>query len=510
MNLNQITTIVFAGVLALAGCSTRQEENLPAAGTVKPRVIVTCDPELDDNNSLIRYLLFADGYDTEGIIYASSTHHWRGDGKGTHFSIDTGREIHAGTSWRWKEGERFIDEDVEAYEKVYDNLKIHNPNYPTPTQLKSVIREGNVMMEADMSFDTPGSDLIKQILLDDDMRPLFLQVWGGPATVARALKSIQDEYENTDQWEAVKTKINTKARLCLSGEQDSTYTAYIRPNWPDLKSVIKNSGVTPMGYGWKRGCINPSDTLYYSADWITRNMKGKGALSENYRVWGDGKWMCPGDMADYFHQTATREELIAQGFSVWSSLEAPGSFISEGDTPEFLNLIGNGLRAWENPTWGGWAGRQKELSEREQKMGYTMSFVPGMESDEIMPVFVADCQNNFALRMAWCTTSDFQAVNHEPIVTGQLAVTAKAGEAVKLNAKVSDPDNDPLTCSWSQWKLYGAYQGDVTIADPASAATTVTIPADAKSGDTIHLILTVKDNGTPQGTSYLRTVIRIE
>ncbi|MDO4214807.1 MAG: DUF1593 domain-containing protein [Bacteroidales bacterium] len=509
MNLKKLSVFAFVGALALTGCSTAQEENLPAAGTVKPRVIVTCDPELDDNNSLIRYLLYSDGFETEGIIYASSTHHWKGDGKGTHFSIDTGREIHEGTSWRWKEGERFIDEDVEAYEKVYENLKVHNPNYPTPAALKAVIREGNVMMEADMSFDTPGSDLIKQVLLDDDMRPLFLQVWGGPATVARALKSIQDEYENTDQWEAVKTKINTKARLCLSGAQDSTYTAYIRPNWPELKSVIKNTGITPMGYGWKRGCAEPSDTLYYSAEWITANMKGKGALSDNYRVWGDGKWMCPGDMADYFHLTSTREELIEQGFKVWSAIEAPGSFISEGDTPEFLNIIGNGLRAWENPTWGGWAGRQKELSEREQKMGYTMSFASSNGSDDVMPVFVADCQNSFAMRMAWCSTSDFSAVNHDPVVTGQLAVQAKAGETVKLNAKVSDPDNDPLTCSWSQWKVYEAFQGDVTIADPASAATTVTIPADAKTGDTIHLILTVKDNGTPQGTSYLRTVITI-
>lgn len=510
MKFNKITSLACASVLALAACQSAQDATEPAAGKVKPRVIVTCDPELDDNNSLIRYLLFSDGFDTEGLIYASSTHHWKGDGKGTHFSIDTGREIHEGTSWRWKEGERFIDEDVEAYKQVYENLKVHNPNYPTPAQLKSVIREGNVMMEADMSFDTPGSDLIKQVLLDDDMRPVFLQVWGGPATVARALKSIQDEYENTDKWEAVKTKVNAKARLCLSGEQDSTFTAYIRPNWPDVKSVIKNSGITPMGYGWKHGCINPADTLYYSGAWTAKNMKGKGALSDNYRVWGDGKWMCPGDMADYFHLTASREELVAQGFSVWSSIEAPGSFISEGDTPEYLNMIGNGLRAWENPTWGGWGGRQKELSEMDKKLGYTMSFVPGKEADDIMPVFIADCQNNFALRMAWCTTPDFAAVNHEPVVSGQLAIQAKAGETVNLNAKVSDPDNNTLTCNWAQWKVYEAFQGDVTIANPADAATTVTIPADAKAGDTIHLILTVKDNGTPQGTAYLRTVITVQ
>lgn len=38
----------------------------------KPRVIVTCDPELDDLNSLIRLLLFSTDFRIEGLIYTSS------------------------------------------------------------------------------------------------------------------------------------------------------------------------------------------------------------------------------------------------------------------------------------------------------------------------------------------------------------------------------------------------------------------------------------------------------
>ena len=73
----------------------------------KPRVIVTCDPELDDNNSLIRYLLYAGDFDTEGLIYASSQFHWKGDGKGTTQYIPgreysrQGRDLGPQTSWRW-------------------------------------------------------------------------------------------------------------------------------------------------------------------------------------------------------------------------------------------------------------------------------------------------------------------------------------------------------------------------------------------------------------------------
>ena len=51
-----------------------------AQATAKPRVIVTTDPELDDSNSLVRYLLYSPDFDTEGLIYASSGVHWKGDG----------------------------------------------------------------------------------------------------------------------------------------------------------------------------------------------------------------------------------------------------------------------------------------------------------------------------------------------------------------------------------------------------------------------------------------------
>ena len=108
--------------MVFGACSSKQEQ--PA----KPRIIVTCDPELDDHNSLIRYLLFSSDFDTEGLIYASSQFHWKGDGQGTTQFIP-GREYDRGdhhlgpqTHWRWAEGERFIDEDVEAYEMVSAHL----------------------------------------------------------------------------------------------------------------------------------------------------------------------------------------------------------------------------------------------------------------------------------------------------------------------------------------------------------------------------------------------------
>lgn len=508
-----LATFLTLSSLTLIGCSETLED---ASGSIKPRVIVTCDPELDDNNSLIRYLLFSDGYDTEGIIYASSQVHWKGDGKGTTQYIPgreyarPGRDLGPQTHWRWAEGERFIDKDVEAYEAVYDNLKAQNPGLADPEQLKSVIREGNVAFEGDISEDTPGSDLIKQVLLDDDPRPVYLQVWGGPSTVARALKSIEEQYQGTDQWDQVRSRVVAKARLCLSGLQDQSYKDYIQPSWPDVVSVIKNTGITPMGYGAKRSVVDQADTLYYSSEWTMANIKGKGPLSDNYRVWGDGGQMAPGDFTDYFGLSGyTREELEAQGYWVWTPPQPKGNFISEGDTPEYLNLIGNGLRAWEDPTWGGWAGRQRELSERERQTGATAAYGMRGNKDEVLPSFVADVQNNFAARMSWCMTSDFSACNHEPVIKGQLLLEAEPGKTLALRTKVSDPDGDKMSCSWSQYKCYGAYQGDVEILTPDASETSIVIPMDAKSGELVHMVLTVRDSGTPRMTSYLRCVIKV-
>lgn len=44
----------------------------------KPRVLVTTDGEIDDQCSLVRFLLYANEWDIEGIITSSSQYHWQG------------------------------------------------------------------------------------------------------------------------------------------------------------------------------------------------------------------------------------------------------------------------------------------------------------------------------------------------------------------------------------------------------------------------------------------------
>ncbi len=60
----------------------------PSLSQARPRIVITADPELDDNNSLIR-LLYSSDLNIEGLVYASSKFHWEGDVKVTR----SGQEI---------------------------------------------------------------------------------------------------------------------------------------------------------------------------------------------------------------------------------------------------------------------------------------------------------------------------------------------------------------------------------------------------------------------------------
>jgi len=57
--------------------------------------------------------------------------------------------------------------------------------------------------------------------------------------------------------------------------------------------------------------------------------------------------------------------------------------------------------------------------------------------------------------------------------------------------------------------LLSSNEYEVAVEDAASAVAYVTIPEDAKSGDTIHMVCETEDSGTPSLTRYARVVITI-
>lgn len=56
--MNKLKCLFLSGLMAVMPvCMSGQQT--PGEKSSKPRVIITCDPELDDLNSLIRFLLFS-------------------------------------------------------------------------------------------------------------------------------------------------------------------------------------------------------------------------------------------------------------------------------------------------------------------------------------------------------------------------------------------------------------------------------------------------------------------
>ncbi len=475
----------------------------------KPRIVITCDPELDDNNSLIRFLLYSTDFNIEGLVYASSQFHWKGDGKGTKWFVE-GREytrfgLNMGPmeSWRWSNDERFIHDAVEAYEKVYPNLIVHNADYPTPDYLKSKIKWGNIEFDGVFKKDTEGSNLIKALILDDKPGPLYITAWGGASTISRALKVIEDEFESTKEWPRLKEKIESKVVLCLSGDQDNTFENFIKPHFPGIEVLKTTFSTTPLGYNAQNG-VSDENQIYYSPKWTYDNILYKGPLGSLYRVWGDGKQMVKDDIFDFFGFSGlTEEELRVKGYVVWTPLKDKNSFLGEGDTHTYLNLIDNGLRADQDQTFNGWSRQQIDESidfetlsvDRIQEVSKELDYIPAV-------------QNGIAARFKWSVTNDYSKANHEPIIEGPLEIIAHAGESVQLHVSVNDPDGDAVELKWVQFENED-YSGSVTIENSTSTNPKVRIPLDVKAGQNIHLVLEVLDNGAIALTKYHRTILKI-
>lgn len=518
-NANSIVIIFFLSAIILS-------DNIAFASNPKdkPRIIVTADPELDDNNSLIRFLLYSSEFNIEGLVYASSQFHWKGDGKGTKFMVP-GREytryglnLCPCESYRWKKDERFIHDAVEAYEKVFDNLKIHNPSYPSPRYLKSKIKYGNIEFEGEFTKDTEGSNLIKAAMLDDMPGPLYITAWGGQSTIARALKSIEEEFSQTDKWVALKQKISKKVVLLPSGDQDNTYESYIKPNWPNIDYRQYRNGPS-YGYGAQL-TAKEENAKYLTTEWMNDYIVSKGALGTIYRVWGDGKQQVKGDIFDYFGMTGyTNEELKKLGYIVWMPIQKKGSWLGEGDTGTFMNIISNGLNADEKNTPGGWGGRpfvpdpktyvnpfSNDTSKVKDLVISASTLQRLSSSDELaaeFPSFFPAAQNDFAARMDWSVKSDLRAANHAPIITLKMEqeIQAKPGDILSLNAKVKDSDGDAFTAKWWQFNKY-KNAPVLVFSNSQSLKTTIEIPKDSQTNQTLYLVLEVVDNGRINMTSY--------
>ncbi len=378
-----------------------------AQQTTQPRVIVTTDGEFDDRCSLVRFLLYANEFDVQGIIHSSSKFHWKGN--------DTTE------SCQWP-GVAWIDKHLQAYAQVHPTLIQHDAKYPEPSYLEQLVYEGNTELAGDMAAETPGSNRIVEVLLKSDTTPVWLQAWGGSNTIARALKTIEEKHPKRKQ------EVMKKARLFLILLQDTTYESYIAPHWPQLITLLSTS-FESIGYPWKKRVPDPY-RKYYLGEWMNENLLfDHGPLLKIYQ--------------DHLYGVE----------------RTTGDFISEGDSPAFMHVIPTGLRSFQDPSWGGWGGR----FYRDDSLWRS---APD-DQDIFKSVYrwIPEYQRDFAARADWCT-QPYEQANHPPQIKLDVEedMQVYAGEQILISASASnDPDGDSLQYAWWQYNEAGSYQQKINL-----------------------------------------------
>jgi len=500
MSARTITMLLIAFSIGFAESGTCQTK------TLQPRTVVISDGEVDDFDSFIRLLLYTNELNIVGLVYSSSEFHYAGDGKGTSFTSNMpfAKQYGTRTTLRWL-GTEWMQHFIDKYAMVYDNLLEHDKNYPAPQHLKSLVKVGNIDFEGEMDHDTEGSDYIKKLLLDNNPVPLHLQIWGGTNTVARALKSIEDEYKNTSQWKSIYKKVYEKATLYIILDQDETYKKYISVNWADMKVVYNTTQFWCLAYPWDK-MVPLKKQSYLNGNWFAENIKfNHGPLASNYFLWGDGQKL-RADPDNIYDDTA---EARKNGKNQYA-------FISEGDSPSYLYLINTGLRNIENPSYGGWGGRfvrsRTNAHLWEDGMNVTDFDFFNKKEDPGFPQarWVDAIQNDFAARADWCVKS-YKDANHAPAVSLRHSsnLNVRPAQIVQLNGRAKDPDGNSLNYQWWQYEEAGTYKGKIAIQNVDKPGASFTVPADATVGSTIHIIFQVTDNGTPALTRYQRVIATV-
>jgi hypothetical protein len=437
----------------------------------KPRVLILTDissltagvREPDDGQSLIRFLLYANEFEVEGLVATSNIGH--------------GQTVRP----------ELIRQAVDAYEEVRPNLLLHDRDYPTTDHLRARIKAGQPVAGLKMPVfesigegkNTEASDWIIRVLKRSDRRPLWVLIWGGSADLAQALWKLRSSRPVAEV-----ARLIGKLRVHAINDQDST-AAWIRETFPDLYYITRTFAI--------RGMYRSGDTSLVSREWVEENVRtGHGALGALYPNYNGG--------------------------DIWSHRLGQVRGIKEGDTPSFLGLLPVGLADVQHPEWGSWGGRMQ--SSGPNRLVDALDDLPGSKDDpdphmaavyRWRPAYQAD----FQARLDWCV-KPYADANHPPlaVLNGDRSVKAlvrkvRPGSTIDLDASGSrDPDGNVLTYRWWVYADAGTYRGAVRLGPTGAATTKVHIPEDA-GGKSIHVILEVRDSGAPSLTSYRRVILEV-
>ena len=418
------------------------------------RLIIETDAggDPDDEQSLVRFLLYANEWDVEGII-ANRPVTRRPENKNPE---DTGLGV--------------VRRLLDAYGECRPNLVQHDARYPT----KESLRQRTV---AGYNDTNDAVQLILTAVDKDDPRPLWYSDWGtdnGAAVnnLKRALDLVQREREPEGY-----ARFKSKLRLA-SYDKFEDHTTAIAPPF----RIWVNTFQPPVeGKRWYHR-FSALTSQAGGFDLVRDVLTGHGPLGALYPT-NTTHWAKEGDTMTFLYLVPTG--MNEPNEPLWGSWA--GRYGLNESFPGKPYYWAN-----QTDTWNGATSRDNTLAR-----------------------WAADLQNDFRARLDWCV-KPLREANHAPraIVNGIdgkeiLRITVRPGQTVSLDAGLSqDPDGDKLAYEWFVYREAGTYEGEATLTNASSPVALLHIPSEA-GNKTLHVVLAVRDSGTPPLAAYRRVIVQV-
>jgi hypothetical protein len=434
----------------LIGVCLALVESQAAPPVSRPRLIVETDAggDPDDEQSLVRFLLYANEWDVEGIIVNRSVAR-EGENRNTE-----------------RTGLGIVRRQLDAYAACYPNLRTHDKRYPAP----DVLRRRTVAGYADTD---DGVALIIAAVDRPDPRPVWFLNWGtddgsGESSLKRALDRILRQRGQEGY-----AKFKNRLRLS-SDDQFGEHTTTRLPSWKLWVDTFRPEQDRKRWYHRFSALTATAGGFDIQRDVLT----GHGPLGALYPT-NTTHTQKEGDTMTFLYLVPTGMNDPEQ--PTWGSWA--GRY---GQNPEAPNKP----YYWANQvdTWEGTTGRDNTLRR-----------------------WAVALQNDFRARLDWCV-QPFAKANHppKPAVRGALTRTVISGTEVVLDASSStDPDRQTLRFAWQFYPEVGSYRGEMPALRGAETARAAFIAPVVEKTQTLHILLSVTDTGEPSLTRYRRIVITL-
>lgn len=438
-----IRALLFAGVLVLL-CPWRAQ----AADRLRVMIETDAGGDPDDEQSLVRFLLYANEWDVEGIIANCAR-------------ARAGENLNPERT-----GLGIVRRLIAAYGECQSHLAVHDPRYPGADQLLARTVAG-------YEGSSEGPALVLERLRAADPRPLWFLNWGTES--AGATSSLQRALDRVLKESGPAEYARLKGRLRVVGYPSflGDHTARIDPPVP----LWVNTFEPPVdGRRW-----------YHRFSVLTREAGGFDLERDLLRGHGPLGALYP----------TNTDRPQKEGDTTTFLLLVPNGLCD----PEHPSLGG----------WAGRYGYDERFPGREHYIANVKEEWNGsIHRDNSLARWAADLQNDFRARLDWCV-AERSAANHPPVpaIDGKPGLEpilhkVRAGDSFTLDASGStDPDGHGLAFEWLESPPAASGQPSLILEGSGSAR--VKVHTDSTwTGREAHLLLVLRDSGSPPLARYRR------